>query len=713
MARTKKKKTDKLYTNSKPKDTSKDDGILDIARERAISGAAYWKNNWDKGEDDLKFLAGEQWDESVRTERENDGRPCLTNNVLPTFVDQLIGDQRQNRPSIKVSATDATKTVENEDGKSESLKISNEAGSKDYELAEVYTGLIKSIEYNTDAETSYDVAFESAVSSGLGYMRVRSDYINQEGFEQDLIIDHIENQFSVIIDPSAKEYDKSDMNWGFIDDVMERDIFKEKYPNIPTQPIDAKETSGSWYGEKTVKISEYFTREEVIKTMALMSDGSKYLMEELEDVADELYEQGTRIVQTRKVKTYKVVWRKITGLNVLEGPIELPCSTIPIIPVYGKSISIKQRKEYLSLIRNAKNAQQMANYWDTAATEMVALAPKAPYKGTPEQVEGFEEEWQDANTSNNALLLYNPQFQGDRGPTREQPALVPSAEITLGMQSADKIKSTIGMYDASLGNAGNETSGKAIMARQRQGDRGTFAFVDNLSKSIRRVGKLLIEMIPVIYDTERVVRIKFPDDTEDFVTLNKQIFDDESEKWVTIHDLNVQKYDVVVSTGPSYSTQRIEAADTMMQFIQAVPTLAPVMVDLIAKNQDWVGADVIAERLKKMVDPNLLTAKEREELKEEQEKENEGQEQQGPTMEEQLAMKQVEIQQMEVEAKTLEAEADIAQAQADMLKAQLETEDSKEKLAMINDLANGGNQMAQTVRELVAQAIAEIKQAQV
>lgn len=708
MARSK-SKIDKLYPKENKKESSNDDSLLEIARERARDGATYWDKNWKNAEDDLMFLAGEQWPSGIQQEREADGRPCLTNNVLPTFVDQLIGDQRQNRPSIKVSAVDAQKTVQVEEEKSESLKISNEAGSKDYELAEVYTGLIKSIEYNSDAETSYDIAFESAVSSGLGFLRVRSDYLHQEGFEQDLIIDHIENQFSVTIDPSAKEYDKSDMNWCIVDDLMEKKAFQEKYPDATADPVDSNAIPnlGKWFTEKSVQISEYFTRECVIKTAALMSDGSTYYTDELEKVADELHAQGITIVRTRKVKTHKVVWRKITGLDVLEGPIELPCSTIPIVPVFGKSVNIRKEKMYMSLIRHSKDAQRMANYWDSAATETVALAPKAPFIASAESIEGYETQWENANTSNESVLPYVPQYQGDPGPRREQPAPIPSAEITLGMQSNDKIKQIIGMYDASLGNAGNETSGRAIVARQRQGDRGSFVFIDNLSKSIRRVGKLLIEYIPTIYDTERVVRIKFPDETEDFVTLNKKIFDEDSNEWVAIHDLNVQKYDVVVSTGPAYATQKIEAAEMMMSFIQAVPTIAPTIIDLVAQNQDWVGADVIAERLKKMIDPNLLTPKERESLKEEQG--GEENQDQIPTVEQELQAQQMEIANKELDAKMLSAEADIEEAKADIIKAQLETDDAKEKLAMINDLANGGNKMAQTVRELVAQSIAEIR----
>ncbi|MEY8206115.1 MAG: portal protein [Bermanella sp.] len=707
-------KIDQLYSSSVKrgkKSTEEDESILRVARDRARTGADYWRENWEAAEEDLNFLNGDQWPASVRQEREGEGRPCLVNNVLPTFVDQVLGDQRQNRPSIKVSPVDVVRVQADPQAKSETLKISNEAGSKDYELGEVFSGLLKNIEYNCDAETSYDIAFQSAVESGLGFLRVRTDYLSDETFEQDLIIDHIENQFAVTLDPNAKERDFSDGNWCLIDDLMEKAAFQALYPHASSDPVDSSSVSdmGTWFGDNTVRVSEYFTREPVTKEVALMSDGSSYCMDELEPVVDELLEAGVNIVRTRKVKSHKVMWRKITGMNVLEGPIEVKSFTIPVVPVWGKSLVIKNKLIFRSIFRHSKDAQRMANYWDSAATESVALAPKAPFTGQAEHFEGYENDWESANTSNAAMLKWNSQYQGDSGPRRAQPAVVPSAEITLGMNSTDKIKATLGMYDASLGAAGNETSGKAIVARQRQGDRGSFAFIDNLSKAIRRVGKICVEMIPHIYDTERVIRLKFPDDTEDFVTLNQQIFDDEGEEWVTIHDLSVSKYDVVVATGPSHSTQRMEAAEAMIQFAQAVPSSAAVIVDLIALNMDWPGADAIAERLKKIVPPNVLTAAEREKLAEDEP------EQEQPNPEQQLQMKELEVRGIEAESKMEAVQADMAKsqavaekAQADTVIAQMKTQEAELKLQAIEQGAAEGNVAMQQVKELVAQAVAEL-----
>jgi len=701
-------KIDKLYDKKAKRSSNNsqaDEDLLREARKRARDGATFWGDNWKAAEDDLNFLSGDQWPATVKTERENEGRPCIVNNVLPSFVDQILGDQRQNRPSIKVSAIEAVRVKRDESGQEgEELKISNKAGTNDYDLAEVYTGLIKNIEYNCDAETSYDIAFQSAVESGMGFLRVRSNFICDDSFDQDLIIDHIENQFSVTLDPNAKERDFSDMAWCLIDDSMDKEAFKLAYPDATTDPVyESTEDFGSWYTDNTVRVSEYFTRVPCVKEVALLSDGRCVFIDDIEPIVDELMAQGVTIDRTRKVKTFKVEWRKITGQNVLEGPIELPCSTIPVVPVWGKSITIKKKTMFRSFIRNSKDAQRMANYWESAATENIALAPKQPYIGAAEHIEGREREWESANTTNRSILTYNPQYAGDPGPRREQAAAMPAAEITMGMNSVDKIKSTLGMFDASLGAAGPETSGKAIIARQRQGDRGSFAFIDNLTKSIRRIGKLLVEMIPQVYDSERVVRLKFTDESEDHVILNQQVLDEQTNKWVTINDLGVGKYDVVVTTGPAFATQRIEAAEAMIQFAQAVPAAAAVMADLIAQNMDWPGADVIAERLKRVIPPNVLSKEEREQMVEDMPEQPSE-----PTPEQQIQAAEFSARTAEAQADMAKAEATKAKAESDVVQAQLKTAEAQAKLQAIETGAAGGDMAYQQVRELVATALAEL-----
>lgn len=690
------------------KSNDKENAICTQARENARDGATYWADNWEAAEDDLKTLSGEGiWPSKIRTERELEGRPCLVNNVLPTFVDQILGDQRQNRPSIKVSAVDVAR-VESSNGEQEELKISNKSGDKDYKFSEALSGIIRGIEYKSDAETSYDIAFQSAVESGIGFLRVRTDWEEDSWDDQEFIIDHIEDQFSVTLDPNAKERDYSDMDWCIIDSTMLKDSFTKKYPDARSEPVNA-DGMGDWYGEKTVRVSEYFTREEVTREKAMLSDGRIVYTDDIEPILDELAEAGITIEKKRKFKESKVFWRKITGYDVLEGPIETNFNTIPVVPVWGKCLVIKKKKIFRSAIRNSKDAQRMSDFFDSAAAEAVALAPKAPFIGREGHIEGREDEWGTANTKNHSILTYVAQFQDDQGPRREQPAAVPAADITLGQISTEKIKATMGMFDASLGAGGGETSGKMVLARQRQGDRGSFAFIDNLSKAITRIGQIIVDAYPSIMDTERVARLKFQDDSEDFVVLNQQVFDDESNEWVTIHDLGIAKYDVAVTTGPAFATQRMEAAESMIAFAQAVPNAAGVMADLMAQNMNWPGADIIAKRLKKIAPPGVLTAQERKDMQEDQE------EPQPPTPEQELQSKEIEVRGIEAQAMSEKAQAEVVKAkattekaQADIVVAQLETEEAQAKSRQIIADSEAGNIDAQFVKELIADALAEI-----
>ena len=702
------------------KQKKSDDEIITRARKNARDGATFWKDNLDAARDDLDFLSGNQWDNNTKTKRENDGQPCLVNNVLPTFVDQVLGDQRQNKPSIKIGAVEPIIVPHAETGKPTTQKISNVAGGKDYEISEVYQALIRNIEYNCDADDGYDMAFQSAVQSGIGYLRVLTDYSTQDSFEQDIKIQVIDNQFSVTIDPMAKKLDKSDMNWCLVDDIMLKEDFESKYPGKTSQSIagDAQPVDMElWFPDDTVRVSEYFTREEYDREVVLLSDGSVVDAEEVGPILDELAQgamdetgqrqQPVTEVKRRMVKAHKVLWRKITGLDVLEGPIELDCSYIPVVPVYGKSLAIKGRRIYQSIIRHSKDAQRMINYWDSAAAESVGLAPRAQYIGAAEQFEGYEKEWANSNSSNQAYLPYKP-VNGLPPPQRSAPPATPMAELALSGTATDKVKATIGMFDASVGAAVNETSGKAILARQREADVGTFPFIDNLSKAIRQVGRILVEMIPKVYDTERVIRLKFPDDSEDFVKINRQVLDEQTQKYIQINDLSVIKCDVAVSTGPAFTTQREETADKLMALADKIPGVAELGGDILVQNIDFEGNEALAKRLKKALPPGMLSESETEALQEDMPK------QEGPTPEQQAqqAAMEMEMQKAQLELQTAQAKAQEAQAKAESEIAQSQAEIAQAQADMALLQSGGSEGVAQLVREQVAKSIAELSKSE-
>jgi hypothetical protein len=672
---------------------SKED-MLREARERAARAVTAWSHNFKAAKEDIVFLAGEQWPEDIRKERQDEGRPCLTLNKLPQYVDQVLGDQRQNRPAIHVHPVEADNTQD-------AQKTPNIAGNNDYSLSEIYESLIRNIEYTSNAEAHYDSAFQHSVEGGFGWLRVLTKYSAEDSFDQDLCIKHINNRFAVLMDPDCSEPDYSDANWCFIGEKMSREEFKKRYPRKAVGDLtDAEHGEYSWWLDEGVRVAEYFYREPANRELLLLSDGRTVWQDEVESVLDELQDMGVTVKRVRKVKTYQVKWMKITAHDILESEITWPGSTIPVIPVLGKEITLGDKTYYRGLIRFAKDAQNMHNFWMTAATERVALAPKAPWVAPAEAIEGYETEWENANRTNHSVLRYNALAGVDR-PARDQPPSMPSAELQLALSATDEMKATIGLYDASVGNEGNETSGKAILARQRQGDRGTFTYIDNLSRAIRRVGQVLIELIPRIYDADRVVRLRFEDGEGDWVQINQMITDEETGKDVLVNDIAVGKFDVTVNAGPSYQTQRMEAADSLMQFVQAVPSSGAVVIDLIAKNMDWPGAQEIARRLQKTLPPGILDADEMEEA---------GIEPPQPSPEQQADMAKSQATMAQAEADTVRAQADVAKAEADTVMAQAKTAEAQAKLAEIEQAASiaGPGTIEETVRNLVAEAVAEL-----
>lgn len=542
--------------------------------------------------DDLRFLAGEQWPESMRRMREIENRPCLTINKLPTFLNQVTNDQRQNKPSIKVHAVDS---------------------GADVETAEVIQGLIRHIEYNSNADVAYDTAVNNAASIGFGYFRIVTDYCDDETFDQDIKFKRVRNPFTVYFDPNSVEPDGSDAEFVIITEELPKDEFQRQYPKAETTTDGLDQGIGdrtiTWMSQDKVRVAEYYRIEKQEATLVQLVDGSVAWESELPPDAKPF------IAQKRPSYKRVVKWYKITAHEKLDEA-EIPCRWIPVFPVYGQEYDVDGRVIRTGLIRWAKDPARMYNYWLTAATEEASLRPKIPYIGAEGQFEGHENEWAQANNRSFPYLEYKPiTIDGTLAPppARQPMVDVPVGTIQMAMHANDNIKQTTGIFDASLGARGNETSGKAILARQKEGDVANFHYVDNLSRAIRHAGRCILDMIPKIYDAPRVVRIMGEDESVDMAEVNKPMDPEVDEKTgaikTVLNDLTVGKYDVTVSVGPSYSTLRQEAADAMVQFGQAWPKLMDIAGDKVVKAMDWPGAEEIAERIKRVIPPEITQDK--------------------------------------------------------------------------------------------------------
>lgn len=574
-----------------PEEKSKEktsDDILATAKERFKLAAEAENDIRRDALEDIEFSAGKQWPDTVRAERESDSRPCIVINRIPQFIRQITNDQRQNRPAIKVHPVDDV---------------------ADPETAKVIQGLIRHIEYNSNADVAYDTAFDGAARGGFGWWRVVTDYSDPLSFDQDIFIKRIRNQFTVYGDPCSQEPDGSDMNWAFIvEDLLEED-FEAQFPNSKMTGMDDLKSVGDhepdWMpGAGKVRIAEYFYKELREVKIAQMSDGSVLKEEELPSSLPE----GITVVQTRFTMMPVVKWCKINGIEILEER-EWPGKWIPLVPVYGEELIVDGKRILESVIRHAKDSQRMYNYWASSETETIALAPRTPWVGVEGQFEGFEGQWMTANRKNHAFLQYKPvSLNGTPvGPPQRQVFEAPVQAITQArMQAAEDLKATTGIYDAALGNKSNESSGVAIQRRNMQTQTSNFHFIDNLRRSQRHTGRILVDLIPKIYDTPRAIRIIGEGDDQEVVTINK-IFQDGNK--VKMHDMTIGKYDVVMDNGPSFATKREEAVQSMLEFIKIYPQGAQVVSDLLVKNMDWPEAQEISDRLKKLLPPGTIEDK--------------------------------------------------------------------------------------------------------
>lgn len=667
--------------------------MLTEARERAQYGHEYWFDLYVESQGDVTFLGGDQWDPIAKASRIDEKRPMLTINTLPQHVDQVLGDILQNRPSIHISPSDS-------DGGA--TKFASKDGKTNYTLAQTYEGIIRNIEYVSGAESHYDTAAQHAIESGLGWLRVYTRYCYGATMDQELVIGSLRNRWSVIVDPDYLEYDMSDMGWAFVYRDMRRREYKKRWPEASEEMIGSEPTIHGerrfiWSSETKVKVAEYFRREAMKRELVQLTNGvvgwvDEIILVEKEvdgkkvkvNVMDELRQEGIEIHATRKVDTYKVLWSLISGKDVLEKEREWPGETIPLIPVAGKRLDLEDGSIYRGLIHHAKDAKRADNYYVSAAVERIGLAPKAPWVLYAEEIEGHEAMWNEAHTKNRPYLVINRASDNSR-PQRTEGAQMPVAELQMAALMTDRVKSTIGQYDASLGARSNETSGRAILARQKETDTSTFQFSDNLSKAIRRIGIICCEVIPKIMDGTRVARLRARDGSTDFVELNKTVTDKETGATVLVNDIRTSKMDVVAKAGPSYNTQREEATEAMLEFVRVVPAAGQIILDKIAKNMDWPGSEDIAGRLIKMVPMNFLTERE-------------------------IADNNIQppTPSPAEEAEIKKAEGTIAASEATKAMAVAKTKEAEAKLAEIENMAAGGDEQVNMIRDLVAEALAEV-----
>lgn len=550
------------------------------------------RENITRAYEDLAFRAGEgQWDEVARRGREEEGRPCLTVDKSSQFVRQVTGDMRQMRPAIKVTPVD-------------------DRGSAEV-AATILPGLIRYIEQRSDAQAAYFTAVDSQVAAGVGHWRITTEYAGTDTFLQEIGVAPIEDGVSVIWDPDAALPTREDAAWCFVPVDLSRAAFEARWPDASADALDRAEASVAltdWVDTDRIRVAEYWEKVPAKRRLALMSDGG------VDDVTDDAAAEADAVALGARIETrtdHKVMRSLISASEILEGPDEWPGRHIPIVPLIGEEIRIGGRTVRRGVIRTLRDPQRLYNYSISAQAEVIALQPKVPFTGTRKNFEKFVDQWETANAKNWPYLEYEPDpANGGQAPQRVQPAVSSQGIGELLATSTGDMSAVTGIYPASLGAASNETSGRAIMARQREGDTGTYVYVDNFARALRHTGRILLDLIPHIYDTARTIRIVGDDGKVALVKINETRIDPNGDGIAAhiLNDVTIGAYDVAIEMGPSFATARAEARDGMQALMQALGPQAVILADLFASQQDFPLADKIAKRLRTMLPPPIQQA---------------------------------------------------------------------------------------------------------
>jgi hypothetical protein len=544
---------------------------------------------------DISFFRGVQWDPADLKDRSDDKRPALVINKLPATVQQVANNIRKNKIEVKIRPVDSV---------------------TDPKTADVINGLIRNINNNSDVKAAMDCALEAAIIGGLGFFRVITDYSDPMSMDQELKVERLPDPLKVYFPiPLIKKADWSDAPYAFIRTSMSRDAFKIKYGKKAADEIadwdSQTDTDPNWSTEEEVYLAEYYVIEETPKTLYQLDDGTTTIEKpEPTVVLDDLgmAHPGPQIVAERETVIKKTKWYLLSEHTILDEK-DWPSQYVPIIPITGWELIDDGKKYYMSLIRHSLDCQKLYNFYRSQECELIGLAPKAPWLVAAGQIENFEQQWKVVNKKPLAYIEYNPvstqQGLAVNPPQRIDGAVVPIAMITAMKEAGEEIKDTSGIYAANLGQPSNESSGKAIIARQRMGDNSSYHFQASLDRAVNLMGKIFIEVIPAIIDVPRAIRILGEDQVEKVVMVNQLHYDEESGE-NKLYDLTVGKYDVVTSVGPSYESRRMEVAENITNIMTAMPNLGQYAGDILVRSLDFPGSEELAERLRRTIPPQIL-----------------------------------------------------------------------------------------------------------
>lgn len=612
------------------------------------------KENRKNGLEALKFRRGgkDQWEDKVYTLFGEQNKPRESYNQIPQFLHRITNDMRVNMPQTRFSS-----------------------GTNGQEaVAEIYEDLARAIQHTSEAEVAYDIAADSQVTIGWGYWRYITEYENDFSFDQIIKIVAIPNAFTIYDDPNCLNQDFSDRKFLIqVCDVPLADFNTEYGKDYDANDLKSiGDSTPEWATDTTVRVAEYWE---------IRHEKKKLYRDAYGNISDQ---QPEGEYDEREVSVPRVKWYKCTACEVLDSK-DWPGVYIPYVRVSGETLVIDGKVYYSGVVESMMSSQRQYNYWLNSATELVALAPKAPFVAAVGQLEGLEHIWDQANVKNFPYLPYKPvTVNGTTAPPpqRMQNGADISAMMALVKQAQENFYVTTGIYPASLGAPSAEKSGRAILARQNEGNVSTFHFQDNMARALRFGGRIMADLFPKIYDGSRDIKLLKEDKTKWEARINDPYNDPETGEQ-QVFDMTAGTYDVAVTTGASYATKLMEMSESAVQMAQAYPPLMQVAGPEIVRAMDWPNADQIADALERALPPQLQKPVDQQDIPPQVQVALQQSEQAIQQLQAQLEQASQALQ--EADAKLASKDADIQIKQADLqLKTQTARQDAELEMAKIH-----------------------------
>lgn len=637
--------------NSASKSDSDDEATIVEMRKRFDRCVTAEQENRENYVKDLRMSSSaDQWDEEVKKKR-GLNRPAMTFNMLNLVVKQIIGDYRQNKLNIKVLPAGAQSTDQ---------------------IADIFAGLIRHIERDSHAEYAYTNALECACRGNIGWIRVMTEYEADDVFHQKLVIRPVHNSLTVYCDPAAKLITRSDAEFMFITERMNKEDYKRKYPKAEPGgwDLNSDDYSENWESDDDIRLCEYYTKEKVNARLAQFDSGAVVQIDS-DDEIKALEQIGWKVVKEREAERVNIRWRRCSGFEVLEERV-YKTKTIPVIPVLGEEVNVEGKTLLRSAVFYALDSQKSYNYERSTSIERNALSAKAPWKVTQKEIEQWKEQWDNVNNTPQPYLVFSVDPAHPQGPERIEPPTPAAAEIQSAQAAAQDLQRTTGIFDAQLGQKSNVLSGVGLSEQQSQGATSTFIFPDNARTGIEHCGRVLVDWIPVVYDTERVVRVISTEEDISLETVNQQKANPILGITEVLNDITVGKYDVIVTAGKAFASRRREAVDGMLKFAQAFPQQGALVSDLIIGNMDVPGGEVMAERIKRSLPPQITTDPDSPEGQQAAQA-AQAQQQQGQQLQQQLLQGKLQTEQGKNQASLVKSQADVVKSQAEVTRAKADT----------------------------------------